>query len=189
MAEIDQGVQHYINEDYSDCNSNSLAPDKTMLASSSKNGLIVSSLENELNNLDIQNSNDGTGEKFDDLYMNFPFLINDDTIDWIRSNLVMFIMRGLPGSGKSTIIRKLMNIFDEQKDHLNNVVVCSADQYFTENDGSYKFDVTKLKNAHLYCQNKAKDSINKRTSTILIDNTNIMRWEMQPYLQMANHGG
>lgn len=189
MAGIDQGDPAHINNDYSDINSNSLAPDKTVLISSSENDWIISSLEKQLKHLELDKSKDKTDKKFNDLYLDFPFLINNDTIDWIRLNLVMFIMRGLPGSGKSTIIRKLTRVMDDCKDGSSKVTVCSADQYFIKNDGSYKFDVTKLKEAHLFCQNKAKNSINARTRTIVIDNTNIMRWEMQPYLQMANQGG
>merc|ERR1712018_247442 len=189
MAGFDQGDPAHINDDYSDINSNSLAPDKTVLISSSENDWIISSLEKQLKHLELDKSKDKTDKKFDDLYLDFPFLINNGTIDWIRLNLVMFIMRGLPGSGKSTIIRKLTRVMDDCKDGSSKVTVCSADQYFIKNDGSYKFDVTKLKEAHLFCQNKAKNSINARTRTIVIDNTNIMRWEMQPYLQMANQGG
>jgi hypothetical protein len=41
-----------------------------------------------------------------DPYMNFPMLRDEQTIDWISRNYVMVIMRGLPGSGKSTLVKR-----------------------------------------------------------------------------------
>ena len=48
----------------------------------------------------------------------------------------MFIMRGLPGSGKSTIVRHIRDKYQP----ITDVVVCSADDYFLQEDGNYNYD-------------------------------------------------
>ena len=53
----------------------------------------------------------------------------------------MFLMRGLPGSGKSTIVNS------EVARVLPDVVVCSADHFMMEN-GEYKFRPEKIASAH-----------------------------------------
>ena len=50
----------------------------------------------------------------------------------------LILLRGLPGSGKSTFAKSLGGIHIE------------ADQYFMQ-DGEYKFDASQLKHAHNYC--------------------------------------
>ena len=39
-----------------------------------------------------------------DPYMDFPILRDVETMNWVDRNYVMLIMRGLPGSGKSTLV-------------------------------------------------------------------------------------
>ena len=55
-------------------------------------------------------------------------------------NKVLFIVRGLPGSGKTTLAKSLGSVHFE------------ADMYFMEGN-EYKFDITKIKKAHEWCQN------------------------------------
>lgn len=60
-------------------------------------------------------------------------------------NHQLILIRGLPGSGKTTMAKTLY------PDH----VLCEADQFF-ETDKGYIFDGSKIKEAHAYCFNKAK---------------------------------
>ena len=69
-----------------------------------------------------------TNTTLDQLFMDFPFFVDDDTIKWIRSNRVMFIMRGLPGSGKSTLVKTIKSIY--AKDATGDFCICSADDFF-----------------------------------------------------------
>ena len=104
-------------------------------------------------------------------YLDFPFLRNSQTIDFISNNKVMFIMRGLSGSGKSTVVRELVKTYGGTG---NGVVVCSADDFFVdESSGNYYFNAELLKSAHSECQSKAK---NAESNVIIIDNTHVKRY-------------
>lgn len=81
---------------------------------------------------------------------------------------VLFIMRGIQGSGKSTIANNLGNI-------------CSADDYFK----TIKFSPELLKNAHNYCYDKARKYMEDNTDKIVIDNTNSRISEYNKYIELA----
>ncbi|KAK7076085.1 hypothetical protein SK128_006482 [Halocaridina rubra] len=110
-------------------------------------------------------------------YMNFPVLMEDYTIDYVKRNKLMVILKGLPGSGKTTISENLREVYTD-------IVVCSADHYFMV-DGVYKFDGEKLKEAHETCQEKAREAAQNNIPVIVIDNTNVRHWEYQIYLQIS----
>jgi hypothetical protein len=68
-----------------------------------------------------------------------------------------------------------------------------ADQYFVGKDG-YKFDASKLKNAHNYCQSQTNawmstDGSQVNVDRIIVSNTFTQEWEMQPYFDMAQKHG
>jgi predicted kinase len=93
----------------------------------------------------------------------------------------LFLLRGLPGSGKSTLARSIGGMHIE------------ADRYF-EYEGKYKFDASKLKDAHAWCQNAV--SVFMRTTAndnpinkITVSNTFTQEWEMQPYYDLAKEHG
>lgn len=79
-------------------------------------------------------------------------------------------MSGLPGSGKSTYIKSL----PEPK------VICSADHFFIQ-DGVYKFDITQLSRAHLYCRHKFARCLEEKVELIVVDNTNTTQSEVRDY--------
>jgi predicted kinase len=94
---------------------------------------------------------------------------------------ILFIVRGLPGSGKSTFAKTLGGTHFE------------TDNFFMV-DGEYKFDVTKLKDAHEWCQNSVNTAmiLNITTDlndTIVVSNTFTQEWEMKPYFDMAETYG
>lgn len=65
-------------------------------------------------------------------YHAMAFLSDPSTVEFIRNSHTMFIMRGLPGSGKSTLVRCLQQTYPR-------AVVCSADHYFLDREGNYKY--------------------------------------------------
>lgn len=81
----------------------------------------------------------------------------------------LIIIRGLPGSGKTSLAR------------LMSSVVCEADDYFIQPDGSYQFDRDKLKEAHTQCQNKCREAMQQELEIIVVSNTAVRRWEMEVY--------
>ncbi|XP_036120200.1 NEDD4-binding protein 2 isoform X5 [Molossus molossus] len=91
--------------------------------------------------------------------------------------LVLVLLRGLPGSGKSFLARTL------QEDNPSGVIL-STDDYFYIN-GQYQFDVKYLGEAHEWNQNRAKEAFEKKISPIIVDNTNLQAWEMKPYVALS----
>jgi len=64
---------------------------------------------------------------------------------------VMIIMSGVSGSGKSSCALKHQGL------DLTNVKICSADNYFVDEDtGEYVFDPSQLGRAHRACQGWAR---------------------------------
>lgn len=89
---------------------------------------------------------------------------------------MLVLLRGCPGSGKSTLAR-------------NEYGYCrhlEADMYFVE-DGEYKFDPSKLKDAHAWCQRECAKSLG--TDDVVVSNTFTKLWELKPYLDMAEELG
>jgi hypothetical protein len=98
----------------------------------------------------------------------------------------LILLRGLPGSGKSTTA-KLLGAGGAGYAHFE------ADMYFMEN-GEYKFDPMKIKDAHKWCQNSVEHAmlLNYTTgynSTIIVSNTFTQEWEMEQYYKMAESWG
>ncbi|XP_039376899.1 uncharacterized protein LOC120396072 isoform X1 [Mauremys reevesii] len=94
-----------------------------------------------------------------------------------RSQKLLLILRGLPGSGKTTLSHILLG---QNRDG----VVFSTDDYFRQQDG-YTYNVAQLGDAHDWNQKRAKQAMDQGRSPIIIDNTNTQAWEMKPYVEMA----
>lgn len=86
--------------------------------------------------------------------------------------LTLTLIRGLPGSGKTTLAKTY------SADHFE------ADMYFVNDDGEYQFDGARLKQAHSWCQDSAKQSL-QQGRNVVVSNTFVRLWEMKPYLKMA----
>lgn len=91
----------------------------------------------------------------------------------------VIIMQGIPGSGKSTWIKNNLP-GDRTK-------VVSADHYWIQPDGSYKFDIKKLPEAHRICMNHFLAAFDdyQGIDYLVVDNTNINAWEFSPYVAVA----
>lgn len=91
----------------------------------------------------------------------------------------VIIPRGVSGSGKSTWL----------KENHPSARVCSADHFFMSKDGTYQFDVEKLGDAHNFCLKKFLGLLVNDTPLIAVDNTNLTRHEVSPYLNLATAFG
>lgn len=92
---------------------------------------------------------------------------------------MLTLIRGLPGSGKST---KAIAIARQ-----TNAVHLETDMYFIE-DMIYKFDATRIKFAHEWCQAQALKALSENRH-VVVSNTFVKKWEMQAYYAMASTQG
>ncbi|KFQ21089.1 NEDD4-binding protein 2-like 2 [Mesitornis unicolor] len=97
------------------------------------------------------------------------------------SQKFLLILRGLPGSGKSTLSRILLG---QSRDG----IVFSTDDYFRQQDG-YTYNAAQLGDAHDWNQKRAKQAMEQGKSPVIIDNTNTQAWEMKPYVEVALEKG
>lgn len=88
----------------------------------------------------------------------------------------LVLVRGLPGSGKSTWARAQGNL------------VYEADQFFTAPRGRYDFDHTLVPEAHKWCQARVRAAL-ARGETVFVANTFTQGWEIQPYVDLAAEAG
>ena len=92
------------------------------------------------------------------------------------------VMRGISGSGKSTIAKKLRQDA-YYRDELPMIV--SADDYFIGPDGIYRFSVETLGEAHKDCMRKFLQYLQDGMSPIIVDNTNINLEDLAPYVAVG----
>lgn len=98
---------------------------------------------------------------------------------------VIRLMRGLPGSGKSTrALAALKKAGTEGK----SAIICSADEFFMKN-GTYEFDAKKLSAAHKQCLEGFIDALYAKFKLIIVDNTNIKLDEFEIYMKIGALAG
>ena len=98
---------------------------------------------------------------------------------------LLIILRGLPGSGKSTLANDLCNATDDKvSSHFE------TDMHFMVN-GKYIFDRSKLGEYHQKTIQQVEEVMKnpKHNERIIVSNTFTQRWEMKPYIDLANKYG
>lgn len=94
---------------------------------------------------------------------------------------VLYIIRGIPGCGKTTFANYIWNDY----------AIHEADKFFYDKEGNYNFDVNKLHQAHMWCQSEVEiqmkdNQVNPQYyPEIVVSNTSTTEKEMQPYLDLA----
>lgn len=94
-----------------------------------------------------------------------------------------FILRGLPGSGKSHYAQTLID--ELVKGDEAQYVVCSTDDYF-EKEGEYSFDKHKLSEYHNLNLARFIRALSQSIPLVILDNTNIRKWEFVAYIEAAH---
>lgn len=86
----------------------------------------------------------------------------------------LILIRGLPGSGKSTIA----------KQYFGGCIHLEADMYFIAPNGAYIYDPSKIKAAHEWCIETAKILLNNGKD-VVVSNTFTTLAELSPYINYA----
>lgn len=89
----------------------------------------------------------------------------------------LFIMCGIPGSGKSTRAKKIANC------------VFEADNYWLNCVGDYLFVPTKIGKAHQWCQSEVRKAMQDGKTSICVANTSLTPKERKPYIDLAKEFG
>ncbi len=95
---------------------------------------------------------------------------------------VLIITRAKSGSGKSLFAEYLASMHP-------NTTICCADDSFVTADGEYLFDSHKLGFAHLSCQKKFKEAIDKAEKLIIVANTNCSIKDCKYYDEIGRAAG
>jgi len=90
----------------------------------------------------------------------------------------LILVRGLPGSGKSTIVVRDYPQFEHWE----------SDMFFINKNGEYVYDIRLLHVAHKWCLHKASVAL-KAGKDVIVSNTFITRSEIKPYVELANEVG
>ena len=96
-------------------------------------------------------------------------------------NGVLFLVRGLPGSGKTSFASAIWNDY----------AVFEADKFSYDKEGNYNFDPSKLKEAHAWCKNEVESRMIEHQNNqqyypeIAVSNTFTQEWEMEDYFKLA----
>lgn len=89
----------------------------------------------------------------------------------------VYILRGVPGCGKSTLAEELTN-------NNKSSVICSADDYHMH-DGKYVWDESRSHAAHLWCMQLFEENLKDETEIIVVSNTNVKHRDIKYYRNLA----
>jgi broad-specificity NMP kinase len=101
----------------------------------------------------------------------------------------VFILRGLPGVGKSIVANLLANsltLFDSDS---KAPIIDTNDYFLDPKTKEFKFDKTLLKEAYEKSFDFFKDLIAKEERFIIVSNTNIKEFHYHHYLDYAQRHG
>ena len=93
------------------------------------------------------------------------------------SNLNLILLRGLPGAGKTAFAR----LISEN----NTYPFFSVDDYFTDQNGIYKFEFSENHKAYAQCISHVENALVQGFSKVIVHNTFTMMWELEPYFNLA----
>lgn len=92
--------------------------------------------------------------------------------------MIIYILRGVPGSGKSTAAKTLA-----KPEH-----IFEADSYFNGPDG-YQFDAAMLPYAHKWCYDSTEKAMQNKVEKIVVSNTCTTERELEKYLDLSKDHG
>jgi predicted kinase len=94
----------------------------------------------------------------------------------MNNKKILILLRGIPGSGKSTFAKLL-------SEH-----ICTADDFHMK-DGEYKWTVERAGLAHVWCQKKCENFMKEGFTPVVVANTSVTKKELKPYYDLATEYG
>lgn len=96
----------------------------------------------------------------------------------------LILIRGLPGSGKSTFAKKLIRKYKQfySESDISNF---EADDCFIHN-GKYEWNKNELQLAHKQCFENTKSALEYETPIVIVSNTFLSKFEIDPYINLAS---
>lgn len=92
----------------------------------------------------------------------------------------LYLLRGLPGAGKSTLAKSLAREGD---------LIIAADDFMVDEKGEWKFDWRRLDENHARCREEVERAMKERVSRIFVHNTMRTEAECVPYQELASRYG
>jgi predicted kinase len=89
----------------------------------------------------------------------------------------LILLRGLPGSGKTTLGNAM------------GFNPLAADDYFYDEAGNYNFNARDLPKAHKWCLLRTEHQMEDGVERIVVANTFTQQWEMNNYFALAEQYG
>lgn len=105
----------------------------------------------------------------------------------ILSSKVFYILRGIPGSAKSTLAT-ILNLGLRKIGPILTMPIQLEDCFQALNKQDqlvYYYDESKLAEAHLSCQTQVRDEMVKQNRAVILALCLISKQQMQPYLRLA----
>lgn len=93
---------------------------------------------------------------------------------------VLMVVRGCPGSGKSTFAEMLARKEDK---------ILAADMFFEDNSGNYEYVANKLKYAHEWCFETTEKYLKAGISRIFVTNVFDRTKDVDAYKELAERYG
>jgi predicted kinase len=108
-----------------------------------------------------------------------------------ESNKNLYILRGLPGSGKSTYAKKMWRGLTPARYAPPgwSPVSVSGDHFFTTLEGVYTYDSSKQGEAHAHALTYLIEALEGAAPVVVVDNTHSRLWEFRAALRLGQAFG